>query len=231
MSPRTASATYSQNPAVFQAQLAGIRTVLAEDPAFGNLRVSAAQGTRRSDDFHLGAPSGLNPVVIAELVDGLKELDSETPDAGAGPSAATAPAVVLAVTATGREAEDLAAALRAYLPEDEVAEFPNWETLPHERLSPRSDTVGRRLTVLRRLAHPEAFATPLRVVVAPVRAVVQPVVAGLGDLEPVTVRVGAEEPFEDLVRRLAAAWFGWIPLITIVCYAIVILLAQAQMNA
>ncbi|MDQ0708068.1 transcription-repair coupling factor (superfamily II helicase) [Arthrobacter woluwensis] len=214
MSPRTASATSSQNPAVFQAQLAGIRTVLAEDPAFGNLRVSAAQGTRRSDDFHLGAPSGLNPVVIAELVDGLKELDSERPDAGAGSSVGTAPAVVLAVTATGREAEDLAAALRAYLPEDEVAEFPSWETLPHERLSPRSDTVGRRLTVLRRLAHPEAFATPLRVVVAPVRAVVQPVVAGLGDLEPVTVRVGAEVPFEDLVRRLAAAAYARVDMVT-----------------
>ena len=67
------------------------------------------------------------------------------------------PAVVLAVTATGREAEDLTAALRAYLPADAVAEFPSWETLPHERLSPRSDTVGRRLSVLRRLAHPESY--------------------------------------------------------------------------
>ena len=95
------------------------------------------------------------------------------------------PGVVLAVTATGREAEDLTAALRAYLPADSVAEFPSWETLPHERLSPRSDTVGRRLSVLRRLAHPESStAEPLRVVVAPVRAVVQPIVAGLGDLVP-----------------------------------------------
>ncbi|WP_298273876.1 hypothetical protein, partial [uncultured Bradyrhizobium sp.] len=32
---------------------------------------------------------------------------------------------------------------------------PSWETLPHERLSPRSDTVGRRLAVLRRLRHPD----------------------------------------------------------------------------
>ncbi len=36
-----------------------------------------------------------------------------------------------------------------------VALFPSWETLPHERLSPRSDTVGQRLSVLRRLAHPD----------------------------------------------------------------------------
>ena len=36
------------------------------------------------------------------------------------------------------------------------ASSPRWETLPHERLSPRSDTVGQRLSVLRRLTHPEA---------------------------------------------------------------------------
>jgi hypothetical protein len=55
---------------------------------------------------------------------------------------------VLAVTATAREAEDLTAALRAFLPPDSVATFPGWETLPHERLSPRSDTVGQRIAVL-----------------------------------------------------------------------------------
>lgn len=38
-------------------------------------------------------------------------------------------------------------------------------------------------------------------------------------------------PASARVKRLAAAWFGWIPLITAVCYAIVILVAQIQMNA
>ena len=110
--------------------------------------------------------------------------------------------VVLAVTATGREAEDLTEALRAFLPADTVAEFPSWETLPHERLSPRSDTVGRRLSVLRRLAHPETSAGgALRVVVAPVRAVVQPIVAGLGELVPVTLKVGQDAPFGDVVKK------------------------------
>ena len=72
--------------------------------------------------------------------------------------------------------------------------YPSWETLPHERLSPRSDTVGRRLAVLRRLCHPGADATngPLRVVVAPVRSVLQPQVKGLGDLEPVELAPGDE---------------------------------------
>ncbi|MFF2390230.1 vitamin K epoxide reductase family protein [Agromyces sp. NPDC058104] len=38
-------------------------------------------------------------------------------------------------------------------------------------------------------------------------------------------------PASARVRRLAAGWFAWIPLITLVCYGVVILLAQLQMNA
>ena len=63
---------------------------------------------------------------------------------------------MLAVTATAREAEDLTDGSElAAACATAVAYFPAWETLPHERLSPRSDTCGRRLAVLRRLAHPE----------------------------------------------------------------------------
>ena len=97
---------------------------------------------------------------------------------------------VLAVTSTGREAEDLAATLGCLVDPDRVAVYPGWETLPHERLSPRSDTVGQRLAVLRRLAHPEPddpAAGPLDVVVAPIRSMLQPQVAGLGELTPVTL--------------------------------------------
>ncbi len=46
--------------------------------------------------------------------------------------------------------------------EDRVEYFPAWETLPHERLSPRADTVGRRLAVLRRLAGQGRAAAPQR---------------------------------------------------------------------
>ncbi|MGB7449318.1 MAG: transcription-repair coupling factor [Ornithinimicrobium sp.] len=120
--------------------------------------------------------------------------------------AATRP--VLVVTATGREADDTARALRDYLPSDAVATFPSWETLPHERLSPRSDTVARRLAVLRRLAHPDPSSPghgPLNVVVASVRAVQQPIARGLGDLAPVLLRAGEERPLSTVVEDLVAA--------------------------
>ncbi|MGL4745256.1 MAG: transcription-repair coupling factor, partial [Dermatophilaceae bacterium] len=136
------------------------------------------------------APAGARAAVLATLV----------------PRPSGAP--VLAVTATGREAEDLTAALGGYLGPDAVAHLPSWETLPHERLSPRSDTVGQRLSVLRRLAHPDAedaaHGMPA-VVVAPVRAVLQPVAAGLGDLRPVALAAGDEVPLGEVVERLAGA--------------------------
>ena len=93
--------------------------------------------------------------------------------------------------------------------EVEVAEFPAWETLPHERLSPSSDTVGRRLGVLRRLAHPDdAAGGAIKVLVAPIRAVLQPIVKGLGDLEPVAVSIGDEIPMEELISALASAAYA-----------------------
>ena len=112
---------------------------------------------------------------------------------------------VLAVTATAREAEDLTASLGSFLPDSSIACFPGWETLPHERLSPRSDTVGQRVAVLRRLAHPVAgddAAGPLSVVVAPVRCLLQPIVGGLGDLAPVRLRAGDTCDPDELLTRL-----------------------------
>ncbi|WP_285240949.1 transcription-repair coupling factor [Pseudarthrobacter sp. MEB009] len=192
--------------------LDGLRRALAPDQSFSRVRAEAGRGFDvRGQDYQISAPAGLRPVLLAEMVDGLTAAAAD-PDASAGTGT---PGVVLAVTATGREAEDLVAALRAFLPADSVAEFPSWETLPHERLSPRSDTVGRRLSVLRRLAHPEGSAAgPLRVVVAPVRAVVQPIVAGLGELVPVTLAVGQERPFTEVVRNLADAAYARVDMVT-----------------
>lgn len=181
--------------------LTGLRRALAEDRNYARVRAEASRGFEaRSEDYQISAPAGMRATLLAEMADGL---------------ASSPGAVVLAVTATGREAEDLTEALRAFLPADTIAEFPSWETLPHERLSPRSDTVGRRLSVLRRLAHPEASAAgALRVVVAPVRAVVQPIVAGLGELVPVTLKVGQEISFSNVVKSLADAAYARVDMVT-----------------
>ncbi len=92
------------------------------------------------------------------------------------------------VAPTGRRAESLGPALEALLPGAEVMHFPAWETLPHERLSPSPETVGRRLDVLKRIARWSGQA-PL-VVTASVRGALQPLAAGLADAVDVHLAVG-----------------------------------------
>ena len=65
---------------------------------------------------------------------------------------------VLVVTSSSRGAEDVAEDLRNLHPL--VYEFPAWETLPHERLSPRSDTVAKRIQTLAALAATPKDANP-----------------------------------------------------------------------
>ena len=183
--------------------LTGLLDVVVADPALAEAARSALAGDRRHLD--LVGPPAARPFAVAALARALAE---EAKGSRGRP--------VLAVTATGREAEDLAAALGSLLPPDSVAEFPAWETLPHERLSPRSDTVGRRLAVLRRIVHPSAddpSAGPLQVIVAPIRSVLQPQVKGLAELEPVSLRVRQEVDLEDLTRRLAAAAYQRVELV------------------
>ena len=184
--------------------LTGLQTALSEDRTFANIRAQAAHPvSERSGETVIGAPDGLRPPVIAQIVAGM----------GDAAARATAPVpVTLVITATGREAEAMEAALTSYLPAEQIVNFPSWETLPHERLSPRSDTVGQRLSVLRRLAHPSG--APLRVLVAPVRSVLQPVVAGLQDMAPVRLTPGQEYDFEELVTDLAAAAYSRVDMVT-----------------
>ncbi len=175
--------------------LTGLIDAAAVDPALARLRELAAGPPSATPLLDLTGPAGSWSTVVATLAE-------------AAPRGAGRP--VLAVAATGREAGELAEALRCFLPAQSVVEFPSWETLPHERLSPRSDTVGRRLAVLRRLAHPDPAGEddgtgPVSVVVATVRALMQPIVKGLGDLEPVSLRAGDEVSLDEVVERLAAA--------------------------
>ncbi|MEZ0447919.1 transcription-repair coupling factor [Cellulomonas sp. ICMP 17802] len=170
--------------------LTGLLPALLADPA----AAAAVENVRARGELDVVGPAGVRPPLLAALASGR-------------------PLVV--VTATGRDADELAAAVRCYLPADDVAVLPSWETLPHERLSPRSDTVARRLAVFRRLAHPETegHAGPVRVLVLPVRALLQPVVDGLGELEPVAISTGDRVDLAELAERLVAAAYTRVDMV------------------
>ena len=159
--------------------VAGLFEVALRDP---ELRDVAARAAARPPELSLVGPAAARSFVAAAIA----EVSS-----------------LLVVTATGREADDLTAELRgAY--GDAVALFPSWETLPHERLSPGVDTVGARLMVLRRLAFPDdpRLGPPLQIVVTTVRSLLQPMAPDLARIEPVTLAIGQEIGFDDVVSRL-----------------------------
>ena len=174
--------------------------------------VRAASSRSRTDRSLVVAP-GARPAVLAAMALGEEGVQRVAGgDAPAAGSAEVSGTPLLVVTATGREAEETALALRSYLPADDVAVMPAWETLPHERLSPRADTVAQRLSVLRRLAHPEEGGA-IRVLVVPVCALLAPVIAGLGELEPVQLAPGLTVGLEETARRLEAAAYTRVDMV------------------
>ncbi|MGL4300738.1 MAG: transcription-repair coupling factor [Candidatus Neomicrothrix subdominans] len=109
--------------------------------------------------------------------------------------------IVVAVP-TVAEAETLADDLGTWLGPDAVEWFPAWETLPFERVSPSTETMGRRMRVMWRLADP---ARSPRVIVAPIRALLQRLGPHVEDTEPVIVGAGDTIDSTQLVDELV----GW----------------------
>src|SRR4051812_13606908 len=109
--------------------LQGLLSALSRASTFDDALAQA----NRDADFSL--PDGLDAALLAAL------LERRARDHGAQ--------AALVITATSREAESLEAAIEAYAPHAEVLDFPAWETLPHERLSPSAEIVGRRIEALR----------------------------------------------------------------------------------
>ncbi|MDR3070296.1 MAG: DEAD/DEAH box helicase, partial [Propionibacteriaceae bacterium] len=164
-----------------QVPLNALTSLFAADPAVARCLERAKSGNTPALDITLIEQA--RPLLFAAL-------------------ALSCPAPFLAVTSTFRQAENLVEQIGEVLGEEHVAYYPAWETLPHERLSPRSDTVGRRLEVLRRLKGADELPMP-KVVVAPVRALMQPQVKGIDQLRPVRLVSGADYDLTEVAAQLA----------------------------
>ena len=176
--------------------LTGLVNLICTEPTV--IETIADARARRLPVLDVTAPAPMRPLIAAAL--------------GERTSRGGAARPVLLVSSTFREAEELTAALQSLVGEEAVAYYPAWETLPHERLSPRSDTVGRRLEVLRRLAGNSDLPVP-QILVAPVRSVLQPQVKGLGNLKPIRLAVGEEIDFADLGAALVGAAYIRVDLV------------------
>ena len=182
-----------------RSSLEAVRAALKQDPGIASA-IASMGSTSTPELLDIAAPNALVPFVVASLSDARTD----------------APSTLLVITASGREAEDIVSALASLIDAESVAYFPAWETLPHERLSPSSDTLGRRLSVLRRLNHPsesDSAHAAISVIVAPVRSLLQPMVKGLGEIEPVRVQTGDEPGLENLVESLSRIAYSRVDLV------------------
>lgn len=121
---------------------------------------------------------------------------------------------LLVITATGRQAEDFVAALNTWDPSLRAVSLPSWETLPHERLSPSLDAMGRRLAVLHRLTsadRDDPLRAPIDVLVASIRAVAQPIF----EANPPALRIRAGQDVDPttLVHELVDLGFERVDLV------------------
>ena len=131
-----------------------------------------------SDASHIVAPQALYPFLLAARA-------SSHP--------------LLIVTSSSRSSEDLVNELRELY--DNVMEFPAWETLPHERLSPRSDTIAKRIQALYALKEQQSFNP---IVVTPVRGAIHRIISDLGSVPLMKLEIGKEQSLDELVRHLSA---------------------------
>lgn len=171
--------------------LIGLRSALSgETPQVRELLARAGAPGFGAD---LVAPAAARPFITAALAEAIGEAeDVDRP-------------VIVAVTASVSEAQDLAVGVDDLLGAGCAMVFPGWETLPHERLSPSADTVGQRIDVLRRLA--TASSRP-RVITTAVRGLLQPFPRDLSRIEPVIARVGDEIDLDAVAHRLVE--FGYV---------------------
>ena len=154
---------------------------LGNDPGFVSM---LGRGTGS-----IAVAAGARPFVAA----GLATLGSRAP--------------ILVVTATANEAERFADDLGTWLGRRHVALFGAWETLPFERVSPATETMGRRLAVLEALRGAAAGSPPMpEVVVAPIRALLQRLSPNVSDPEAASLGIarGDQCDLGEVVSQLVA---------------------------
>lgn len=179
--------------------LSGFLARLGEDETFRDLLAGDIEPPEGTGDqaLNVGAPEGIRPALAA---------------------ARAKYSSVVMIVPSGREAEETVNSIRSWYDANpnEVCQLEAWETLPHERLSPRADTVAGRMAVFRRLCHPRegsAMFGPIRILVMPVRSLIQPVVDGLGEVEPLVFRVGNEITLDEVSARLVENAYARVDLV------------------
>ncbi len=106
---------------------------------------------------------------------------------------------LIVVTASSRRADELKDELDTYLGVGSVVELPPWETLPHEKLSPKSDTVAARIKVLSNLESAKIIVTSVRALIQPIAPLEVPLL---------TLEIEQEMAMDQLMSHLLLLGFS-----------------------
>ena len=117
--------------------------------------------------------------------------------------AATSNTPLLIITTSTRHAEELSQEISSWIGKDLVVNFPAWETLPHERLSPKADTVTARFKALNKISDQK-----VRVIVCSVRALLQPIIANDLNTSIIKIQQGLNLQMQELMNQLIR--FGFL---------------------
>ena len=100
------------------------------------------------------------PLTLAGVADGAEGLVAADL-ARAIAARRDAPATsLLLICRDGPRSAALARSLAFFAPDIAVVEFPAWDCLPYDRVSPHAGVVAQRVSALSRLAHPKKCAGP-----------------------------------------------------------------------
>ena len=115
---------------------------------------------------------------------------------------------ILLVTTSTRRADELTAELKDYLAQSSVCNFPPWETLPHERLSPKSDTITERFKSLNSIN-----SNNTKIIVTSIRALLQPIIKNDLTHTKIDLSAGKDYELENLIADLSRFGFNRVDLV------------------
>jgi len=116
---------------------------------------------------------------------------------------ATSNTPLLIITTSTRHAEELSQEIGSWIGKDLVVNFPAWETLPHERLSPKADTVTARFKALNKISNQK-----VKVIVCSVRALLQPIIANNLNTSIIKIQQGLNLQMQELMNQLIRFGFS-----------------------
>jgi len=142
--------------------------------------------------------------LIEPAQDYLSENDNLiAPAAVHGFLAATSTSPLLIITTSTRHAEELSQEIGSWIGKELVVNFPAWETLPHERLSPKADTVTARFKALNKISDQK-----VKVIVCSVRALLQPIIANNLNASIIKIQQGLNLQMQELMNQLIRFGFS-----------------------